>query len=86
MAERLYRVSFDTQRDKVYSSWEYMTMAPNKASAIETARDQWYASRKSHMFHCQAERVELPDVETQIKLNTFREVRCIPVTWGNIKR
>jgi len=85
---RLYIVSFDTQRDRVYRNWEYITSESSKAKAIEQARANWqlryyennHRSDPPHMFHCYAEMVEaVPDGR---KLDIFKCVDWRPVTWG----
>lgn len=84
--ERLYIVSFDTQRDKVYRCYEYPTYAPNKKAAIDEARYLFACTHETdrrpapHMFHCYAERAEeLPCYHT---LRKFKVMEWKPVTWG----
>ena len=64
---RLYKVSFDTQRDRQYISWEYIVPASSQKEAKAKAVEHWHspqnpkylhAQKKPHMFHISAERTE----------------------------
>ena len=77
MTIRNYRVTFDTQRNRVYSEWAFDTQAENKREARVRAEQQWYASHEAHMFHIFVERIGAP-----VELEKFRETKRKAVTWG----
>ena len=83
---KLYIVSFDTQRDRVYRCYEYPTYARNKKAAIDEARYLFTRTHETdtrpapHMFHCSADKAEeLPEYHT---LRKFKVMEWRPVTWG----
>lgn len=85
---RLYAVFFDTQRAKVYKTWEYISTASSKKAAIEKARaefDTYYRAKfhnltPPHMFHCEAQQVH--EIPAGRELDSFKCVDWRPVTWG----
>lgn len=81
MKEKMYLVSFDTQKNRIYSTWAFVTYANNKKNAIERAREAWYLKleREEHMFHCEAEQIT---DHGDLKIETFKETKWRPVTWG----
>ena len=88
-AERLYRVEFDTQRDRRYINWEFFVNAHNLNEAKDMAIDAWYSSTNPkytnrgkdypHMFHLEAKRVT-----GKIDKNTekFYQVSNRYASWG----
>ena len=83
-AERLYRVTFNVQKDRWYKDLSFYVYASSKKAAIEDARTCWYALRDSHMFHCEAERVDT--VPEGIQYGAFHLEARRWVTWGNVRR
>ena len=76
-----YTVRFDTQRNKVYSNWEFITCETSKKKAIERARELWMANgNKSHMFHCEAE--VMTATFSCCDFEKFKRVNYRAVTWG----
>lgn len=78
---KLYVVSFDTQRNRVYSNWEYISEANSKKAAIEEARAAWQdRGHTSHQFHCYAEKIDaMPEGR---EVGAFKRIDWRPVTWG----
>jgi hypothetical protein len=77
---KLYVVSFDTQRNRVYTNWEYISEANSKKAAIEEARAAW-RGRVSHQFHCCAEKIDaLPQGR---EIGVFKRINWCFVTWGH---
>lgn len=82
---KTYKVRFETQRNKVYSSWEFITCETSKKKAIEVARELWMANgNKSHMFHLEAE--EFHGEYRFCDFEKFIRANWKAVTWGNITR
>lgn len=46
--ERLYRVCFDTQRNRNYITWGYFCMAKNQKEAKEKAFMHWHSKDNPH--------------------------------------
>lgn len=46
--ERLYRVTFDTQRDRRYITWGFYVLANNQKEAKEAAYDCWNSKANTH--------------------------------------
>ena len=90
--ERLYCVTFYTQRDRRFIHWEYFVHAHSMKEAKEIADDRWYSDDNPkytyekngkyypHMFHVNAKRVtESIEKET----NKFYQVSNEYAYWGN---
>ena len=79
--KKTYIVKFDTQRHKVYSSWEFITEETSKKAAIARARELWAANgNRAHMYHCKAERVSAP-----VQLADYQKFSLVswtPGMWG----
>lgn len=68
-SERLYRVVFDTQRNRRYITWGYFIEAKNQKEAKEAAFLHWNSTEnpnyrttsRPHMFHTDAARMEEAD-------------------------
>lgn len=84
--ERLYRVIFDTQRDRRFISWGFYVSANNKKEAKEKAFLAWNSSDnhiygdKPHMFHVDAARVQ--DDERDRQMLTFYKMEEKYAFWG----
>ena len=87
MTTRKYAVIFNTQRNRVYKTWQYIVEARSQKAAIEKARadfDAYYRAKfhdltPPHMFHCEAQQVHTPVADGPSK---FQIVDWRPVTWG----
>lgn len=93
--ERLYRVSFDTQRDRNYITWGFYVLAYNQSDAIAVACERWhsesnphYKSRhrdRPHMFHVSAVRSDTSPVNAKgedIDIITFYIIDSRYAHWG----
>lgn len=88
--ERLYRVTFDTQRDRRYITWGLFIVAPNQKEAKAGAEELWYHSNKCpyrsphkaspHMYHTNAARMN-PE-EQDHEPGTFFIIESRFATWG----
>lgn len=88
--ERLYRVCFDTQRDRQYITWGLFLLAHNQSEAKDIAYELWnsdanprYKLRKfnddyPHMFHVDASRMEDKDHE----IGEFFVIDSKHANWG----
>ena len=62
---KYYRVTFDTQRNRRYISWEYVLVANSQKEAKEIVKMAWNSEfnpmykrdDKPHMFHVEAKRI-----------------------------
>ena len=83
--ERLYTVYFDTQKNRVFSTWEVIIPETNRPNAIKAARALWdLTGHTAHMFHCGADRIEA--VPEGREIEKFKRIDWRPVTWGNVRR
>lgn len=85
----VYKVTFDTQRNRQYISWEWYTRgARSQKEAKELARNAWeerkHGTHISHMFHVEAKRVDAVDLNwfKQIEYGKFKIVKQRYATWG----
>lgn len=82
---KVYKVTFDTQRNRVYSNWEYFTEATSQRAAADEARAKWSENgNHAHQFHLSAERAE--EIPAGRETRKFKRTDWQPVTWGNVRR
>ena len=88
---RLYRVCFDTQRDRRYITWGFWVYAKNQRDAKEIAFLRWNSSEnpnyrnvdKPHMFHTDASRFSEEDRDRDIM--HFFKIEDRYASWGKRK-
>lgn len=56
---KIYMVTFDTYKNRVYRHYEYYCLAPNAKEAVRTAKENW--NREPHQFHISAVRTKVQD-------------------------
>ena len=93
--ERLYRVTFDTQKYRRYITWGFFVIAHNQSEAKDEAACFWHSKDnpyykecktrygypdKPHMFHVNASRI--PEEELDHELRTLYKIADKYVTWG----
>lgn len=87
--ERLYRICFDTQRDRQYITWGLFVTAPNKKGAKSIAEEMWYCSEKCpyrhsedrpHMFHTDSSRMN--EDERDRPIGEFFKIESRYAYWG----
>ena len=86
--ERLYRVIFDTQRDRRFITWGFYVSARNQKEAKDNAFLHWHSSDnpnyrrvdKPHMFHVDAARMN--DDERDRPMQTFYKIEEKYAFWG----
>lgn len=90
--ERLYRVTFDTQRDRQYITWGLFISAHNIPEAKDKAYGMWHSNsnphyplrnwrdERPHMYHVDASRMT-PE-EQDHEPGTFFIIDRKYATWG----
>lgn len=90
--ERLYRVVFDTQRDRQYITWGLFVLAHNQTEAKEMAYCIWHSKEnphyplrnwrdsRPHMYHVNAAR--MTDDERNKELREFFVIDSKYAHWG----
>ena len=94
--ERLYRVCFDTQRDRQYITWGFFVMARNMNDAKDAAYQKWNSRENPrysygytrggrwidvpHMYHTNASR--MTEEERNHELNEFFIIDSKHANWG----
>ena len=94
--ERLYRVVFDTQRDRRYITWGYYVSANNQREAKDKAYQHWNSSDNPHysygfgrggkwydvphMFHVDAARMK--EEERDRDMRKFYVIENRYASWG----
>ena len=86
--ERLYRVVFDTQRNRRYICWGYYVSANNQREAKDKAFLHWHSSdnpnyrgnERPHMFHTDAARMTEADRDRD--MNKFYKIEERYASWG----
>lgn len=86
--ERLYRVVFDTQRNRRYITWGIFVIASNQKEAKEKAFLLWngsdcnvkYSAPMPHMFHTDAARMTEEDRDHDI--GRFYKIEDRFAFWG----
>jgi len=77
MKQHYYRVTFDTQRNRLYTTWGFYVLAFNQKEAKNAAYECWHNANnprfrergkdesyayRPHMFHVTAERVTSSEI------------------------
>ena len=75
--KKAYRVTFDTQKNRIYRNWAIDVEANNLKEAKEIAKSMWESS--SHMFHVDAKRLK---PEEEFLYHWFKVLSWKSVTWG----
>ena len=86
--ERLYRVVFDTQRNRRYITWGYYVSANNQREAKDKAFLLWHSSdnpnyrssERPHMFHTEAKRISEDDRDRDMR--KFYKIEERYASWG----
>lgn len=90
----LYRVIFDTQRDRRYITWGIWVTANNQKQAKETAYNLWFSNsnphyplrnwrdNRPHMYHTTAQRMTAE--EQDHPLQKFYKIADRYASWGYI--
>ena len=85
--EKLYRVVFDTQRNRRQIAWGYYVMANNQKEAKDAAFRHWESSDnhhynypKPHMFHTEAKRI--PEENWDRDMRSFYVIESRYASWG----